>query len=462
MDPYSGLNLIGHGPIDYLVVIGMVALSFWIGLTQPQKILWLLPAACTFYFFIKVVTLLTPIKLIPFFFFLGLALRGEKGYLRINGRYWHIWILLSILFCTLLGAIYLPQFQLTSPSPYTKTRLIVQFVSYTNLVLIYLIAHRETSKPGGVALLFKSYIFTTTLLCFYGVYQWVASQTGLPMRGIVYTEEIVGAALDFENFIFRINSLANEPKRLSYMLMISVVIMLSLKEKNRLIFPKKWQTRAVIFLHLLCVFLTYSTSIYLSIAVFFGLMILLAVRRYYHRLYFRIAIAGILGILLMLVSFPTLRERLILLYELRVESQIAQIDGEVYVRVETDAINYLKANPKHILLGVGPGNYNFALNDEFGWGKGVNGSFIFPLNSSLLTLLMDFGLLGFLLFSKHLWQQIFSRPRYNSEISRRTVLPLILFFFCVGITLNPLPIYFLFIAAFDSDEILSKPQLQTA
>ncbi|MEM6342605.1 MAG: hypothetical protein AAF927_01950 [Bacteroidota bacterium] len=461
MNPNSGLNLIGHGPIDYLVVIGMVALAFWYGLSSPQKILWILPATCTFYFFVKAVTMLTPIKLVPFFYLLGLAIRGEKGFLVIKGRYWHIWILITLCFSTLLGAIYLPQFQLYIPSPHVKTRLIIQFISYFNLILIYLICYRETRKEGGVQILFKSYIYTTTFLCIYGIYQWVASQTGLPMRGIVYSSQVVGAALDFENFIFRINSFANEPKRLSYMLMISVVIMLNLRTHYKLFFRKKAIFWFVFLLHLICTFLTYSTSIYLSIGVFMGLMLILSIRRTFHRYYYKIAYAGILTVVIFLISFPTLRERLLLLYEIRVESQLAHIEGGQYVRTETDAINYLTLHPKHIPLGVGPGNYNFAFSEEFGAWKGVAGVFLFPLNSAIITLIMDFGLLGFIIFAKHLWEQLIKRPRYQSEIVRKTVFEMILFFFCISIALNPLPIYFLFVAAFDADEIRFAPKLQS-
>jgi len=436
----------------------MVAISFWLGVTNPQKILWLLPAAATFYFFVRVVTFLTPIKLVPFFFLLGVAVRGEKGYLRIQGRQWHIWIIITILFCTILGAIYLPTFKLVVPSPHTKTRLIVQLINYLNLVFIYLIAYRETRKPGGVELLFRSYLYTTTFLCVYGVYQWIASQTGLPMRGIVYTEEVANVALDFENFIFRINSFTNEPKRFSFMLMISVVIMISVKDYYKLFFKKKWIFYAVIGLHLLCTFWTYATSIYVAIAVFGGLMLILSIKRVYHRFYYRIAILAVLGVSIILVSVPILRERLMLLYELRVESQISQIDGDVYVRTETDAINYLKTYPQHILLGVGPGNYNFAIHEAFGWNKGVTGAYLYPLNSGLITLLVDFGLIGFLIFCKHILAQVFARPRYRSELSRRTAFQVILFFFCIGITLNPLPIYFMFVAAYDADEIRLGPK----
>ncbi len=453
MDPNSGLNLIGHGPIDYLVVIGMVAMAFWFGLTNPQKILWLLPAATTFYFFIRVVTLLTPIKLVPFFFLLGVAIRGEKGYLRIQNRQWHIWVILLIAFATILGAIYLPTFKLIVPSPHTKTRLIVQLINYVNLVFIYFIVYRETRKAGGLGILFKSYLYTTSFLCLYGVYQWVASQTGLPMRGIVYNEDLVNAALDFENFIFRINSFANEPKRLSYILTISIVIMLSGKGYYRFFFKNKWVYYLVLGLHLICIFWTYSTSIYASIAVFVGLMLLLSIRRVYHRFYYQISLLSLLLVSIVLVSLPLLRERLLLLYELRIESQVSQIDGDVYVRTETDAINFLKLKPYHIPLGVGPGNYNFAFHEALGWNKGVTGVYLYPLNSSLITIIMDFGLMGLLIFCKHIFAQVFTRPRYRSELSRRTVFQVIIMFFCISITLNPLPIYFMFIAAYDADEI---------
>ncbi|MEO1588476.1 MAG: O-antigen ligase family protein, partial [Bacteroidota bacterium] len=271
--------------------------------------------------------------------------------------------------------------------------------------------------------------------------------------GIVYTEFTTRAAIDIDNFIFRINSLANEPKRLSYVLMAAVVILLSLQKDYKLFFRKKWMLWGCIFLHVICTFWTYSTSIYISIAVFFGLMLVKSYRAAYHRYYYKISVLIVFGVVAILALSPGLRERLMLIYELRVESQLNQLEGDLYVRTEVDAIEYLKLHPYQAVLGLGPGNYNFAVEEAFGPGKGVNGGVLFALNSALLTLLMDFGIFGFILFGRHFFTHILDRPRYHSEIARKTAIPLIIFFFCVCITLNPLMIYFFFLGALDANLI---------
>ncbi len=404
------LNLIGHGPIDYVVVLAMVGLAFWYGLTNPIKILWLLPAATSFYFFIKVVTFLTPIKLVPFFFLLGVLIRGEKGYFNVKHSYWHWWLFLLIGVATLIGIFYTPTFDLPRPSAHLKTRLLIQFTSYVNLVFVYLIVRKECTRPGGFEILLKSYIYTSTFLCLYGVYQWIASQYGLPMRGIVYTDQKTSAALDFNNFIFRINSFANEPKRLSYVLMASVILMNCLKSDFRRFFRKKWVFYAVIALHLFCTFLTYSTSLYLSLAIYLGLILFMSTGRRFHRHYVKYTALLLLSGTMIAIFSPTIRDRVVLLYELRVNGQLEALEYEDRVRIEKHAFEYILLYPHKMILGVGPGNFNFALNEEFGPHVGITGSYLVSMNSAILILLFDFGIFGMLLIWMPLIPYCFDEP----------------------------------------------------
>jgi hypothetical protein len=61
-------------------------------------------------------------------------------------------------------------------------------------------------------------------------------------------------------------------------------------------------------------------------------------------------------------------------------------------RVERRVISYLFAAPKELLLGFGPGNYNFVVREMDVQLAGAHG--VDPLDSGVLTVLADFGIVG--------------------------------------------------------------------
>jgi hypothetical protein len=453
------LNLIGYGALDYLVMAFFVIGSYWIGFTRPRQIMWLLPSAMTFYFFVRVVTILTPIKVVPFFFLLGVLMRGDRGYLVHKNTYWHKWFGVWFLISMLIGLIYTPILATHPIAPVMRTRLVVQFINNVNLILLFLIVRKECSFPGGFQRFLKAWIYTTIVLCIYGVYQWLAAQFGLPFRGIIYHEGRSNAAVDFINFIFRINSFANEPKRLSYILMVSVAILVAYRQYWQTLFRRKWIYFLTIGLHLLCTFWTYATSIFLSIGVFLGIMVLWGLRKRSYRVYWKATVYGTLLFAGLMYFNADLRERLELVYEIRVSGQLRDVGTEVNPRQEIFAIDYFKMHPWQTILGIGPGNYNFALYNEFGHDRGLGGPiisplntapWIMPLNSGHLNLIFDFGIIGWLIIWWPLFANLLGRYRYKDEAARLVVIPTLIMLFTSAITLNPMIVYFAFLGAFDA------------
>lgn len=439
----------GHGPIDYLVVAAFVLYAIWAGATQTRRILYIIPAALTFYFFVNLGAWVTPYKLVPFAF-LGTVLFVKGGtYFTFEKSSWFNAIVLVFLAATLISSIMI--FRLP-PNPFYSPvkRLLIQLFSQVNLLLLFYIVKKECSSSKRLYQFFRIYLITTTILCLYGLYQVAANQFGLPFRGIVYTDRAVGAAFDKLNMIFRINSLANEPKRLSYMLGISVVLLIVLKNALGKDFFSGTRYWVLLILHLVCIFLTYATSIFLILAVFILLVLILSlVKRSTQPLSRYVAY----GAILLVLASPWYLDRALLLYRLRVLDQVQYLEEVNNVRMETVGIDYLKKYPATAVLGVGPGFYSFFFWEEYGFGLSSAG--IEPLDSGLLAALFDYGLVGTLLLLIPLFRALSPVKTAVGRLYYQTYLPVLLFIFATTFALDPWEFYFVFVGAFQGSQQLN-------
>ncbi|MEY3304916.1 MAG: hypothetical protein RLZZ139_3289, partial [Cyanobacteriota bacterium] len=71
MQPES-FQLYGQGIWDYIVLASFAILTIWIAFTKPHRIIYILPACLTFYFFIELGTRWTPEKIVPSIFIVSL------------------------------------------------------------------------------------------------------------------------------------------------------------------------------------------------------------------------------------------------------------------------------------------------------------------------------------------------------------------------------------------------------
>ena len=444
-------NLIGHGLIDYVFVFFMLAYAFLAGITRPHRILYILPACLSCFFFIPVGSNLTADKLVPAIFIVTIFLSKGPNYFstsKKNANTWvgNMWIMIAV--SAIVGSIYTDYYAGFVKSPFISTRLIIQTVSYINLLLLFIIARKEISKPKGKELLLKSFVITTTLLTIYGIYQYFAHQLGLPYRGIVYSASSTGFGgyYDSQDIVFRVNSFANEPKRLTYFLVISLIILLKYRKQiisrlNSLLFY------VVVLAHAVVLWLTYATSIYISVSIFIIFLLIYSIFIDFNQSLFK----QLFLFLIIGASFYSYQKIYFdQLYEIRVDKQIEKEEVRAEVKGQKFMMNY----PEMFVLGIGPGNYNFALSKEYKGKAGLaeNGRYLVPFNSGIMTYIYDVGIIGFLL----IFYPFILILMNNKVASKNDFSIFVVFLFCTAITLNPGTTLFLFIGAFEGIKLLEK------
>tara|TARA_B100001057_G_scaffold121936_1_gene120782 strand:- start:431 stop:1528 length:1098 start_codon:yes stop_codon:yes gene_type:complete len=358
---------------------------------------------------------------------------------------WPLVFFIVLLISAFVGTYTTAYFRDLLSSPQLNTRLFVQIVSYFNVLLIFLIVRRECIVLGNADKLLKSFVWTTTILTIYGFYQYFANQLGLPFRGIVYSEGGVGTASvkTIDDIMFRVNSFANEPKRLTYFMVIGILILLKFKSYyfSYLGRPFTW---LLIIGHIVILWWTYSTSIYFSVAVFLlGLLIYSIFINYNPRLLGTLIFSMLIGGVGYLYQEQEVEE----LYEVRVVDQLEYEE----VRQEYYGWDYMVKYPGHFVTGLGPGMYNFALALEFPGlgGLSSNGRILKPYNSALLVYLFDFGIVGFIVMLFPMLFIFLSKRLANNKFSI-----LVFFIYCTAITLDPTPTLFLLLGAFDAEQTL--------
>lgn len=445
------INALGFGFIDYFMVILFAVVTLWIALTKPSRIIYILPAACTFYFFIPFTTELTPYKIVPLVLIIVTTITGKRNYFSGSGNNWIIfmwlWVLVSFFwgFACAFGLDFFGHIH----SPFK--RFFIQIINYLNMVVIYLIAKKECSDKEKFYLFVKSYIFTTTILCLYGLFQIFAFKFGLPFRWVVYgtTQDLAQSMydrLDPEEMIFRINSLAQEPKRLSYVLPISVFLIVGLRKVWGDEFMSKARARILIFLHIFCAFMTYSTSLYFAMAIFIPVTFLLGIFRKAQRNYTKVFT---MGLIFLILSSPLYIDILMKIYDARVIAQLNGLNVIQWKKAEQFGIEAIQAKPWVVFTGTGLGGWNF-----FFYYAGLKGWFVFPrgfmhMNSGMMISMFDLGLIGLILINSHIVRVFLGYKKLKNPILREIYAPVILFFFCVALFLNTYTLYFLFIGIFD-------------
>jgi len=445
------MNVFGHGIVDYVVVFAFLLYAIYAAFTKTERILNILPAAVSFFFFIEIGPRLTADKLIPFVFLSAVLLRYGWAYFKVQNTPLNRWGLIYIfvlLYASLIGVYFMQQFQFLISSPHLNTRLVIQLISYFNIFLIFLIVRRECLHLGNTNRLLKAFVWTTTILVVYGFYQYFANQFGLPFRGIVYSEGVVNTASvkTIDNMMFRVNSFANEPKRLTYFMVLGILILLKFKTY---FFSKigRLLTWLLVVAHFIILWWTYSTSIYIVILVF-----LLGLAFYALFISFNKKLLGTLLFISLIGSLAYFyqKQKLDVLYEVRVDQQLERDD----VREEVRGWEYMKKYPSFFVLGVGPGMYNFALAIEYPdgvSGLSFSGRYLKPINSALMIYMYDFGLLGTLVLIFPLILIV-----YFKRIAFNKFSVLVFFIYCTCIALDPTPTLFLLLGAFDAEERLRR------
>lgn len=365
----------GYTQLDPLVVLWGTSLAIWYLSRNAVKLLGFMPTALSLWFFMPVVTNLTLWQTVP------LLLVGRaflKGTVHLPRAVQPVMFVLAIIFVLSIGY--------TLAVGVDKARAFIRILYYFGIFATLSFAYETGRRPEASEVLLKGLVVMGVIYAVYGAYQIVAFYVGLPLRGIVYNASGVGI-MAFEGGLLRINSLANEPKRLGYVLFLSAMacIFLGRKRSPRRAQQLRWTSVGIFAVSLM----TFAGSYFLAIAFFcVGAMSLYPSRasKYFFAL---TMLAGAISIL-----FPTLGilEAIQFGYERRLAEIEIGLDGTIVYRQEFFAWDYLKNNPLSLLTGVGIGQYYSEFNNAYGMGAGINEyGGLMPMNSNFLEMIFDLG-----------------------------------------------------------------------
>lgn len=363
----------GYTPLDPLVVLIGTAMAAWFLSKKPVRLMAYMPTALSLYFFIPTVTLLTLWQTVPMLLTGRALMQGKikapsfvKPIVALIGMAF----ILSATFAVLAGD--------------DGTRAAIRVVYYLGIFALFSFCYEMGRTPESLQLLLKGLVVMGTVFAAYGAYQILATPLGLPVRGIV--RGTGGADIAYEYGFVRVNSLANEPKRLGYVLFCAVLACFALAklepERARRLRTAAW------FILLISAF-TFAGSYFATIALF-GLAALLLYPSKATRYVFGLLV--LFGFIITVFPDTGILEAIQYGYERRAAEVEVGLDGARVYRQEFYAWDYLANHIGTNFTGVGLGQYFITLNREYGVGVGYNEvGGLQPLNSNFLELLFDFG-----------------------------------------------------------------------
>ncbi|MEM0935720.1 MAG: hypothetical protein AAGJ91_07445 [Pseudomonadota bacterium] len=373
--------IFGYSPFDSLFVLGATALAAWLLIRRPVRLMAYLPSALCLYFFIPFLTLLTLWQTIPLLLLARIGLRA-RVFLPRSAR--PILGALFLIFC--LSALY------AFSTGTDLERAAIRSLYYLSAFALLLFSYEMSRTAEGYALFVRGFAVLGVVLALYGAYQIVAFYAGLPMRGIVRGTR--GADIAFENGLLRINSLANEPKRLGYVMFVSALACFALAAEQT---GKPRRRYHVAGAGVLAISITtFAGSYFLAIALFLAACAILYPIRMQAWL---VPGAGALLLAFALGYGQPIAETIQHGVERRVAEIEVGLEGQRVYRQELYAQDYFFEHPWQIATGVGIGQYYKVLNREYGPGAGYgDGGSLVPMNSTFFELTFDFGAIGALLF----------------------------------------------------------------
>ena len=363
----------GYTILDPIVVLSGTAYAGYLLLKRPVQLMAFLPLALSVYFFIPLATYLTLWQTVPLLL-IGRLLFVRRVRLSADAR--PIFGALVILFVASLA------YALVSGAD--PTRAIIRAMYYLSAFALFLFAYEMTLKPEGYSLFVRGFVVVAILYGIYGAYQIVAFYGGLPMRGIVYGPNSSGLIAQ-EYGLPRINSLANEPKRLGYVMFVGALACFTLAREKSGVARRRLMAASGLSLGISL--MTFSGSYFLAVALFIACALFL-----YPLGVPRFVLAGSL-VAAMAVTLgygDQIGEVLQHGFERRMAEVEVGLDGRFVYRQEFFANDYIERYPIQAVTGVGVGQYYSVLNREYGEGVGYSekGGLV-PLNSNLFEIAFD-------------------------------------------------------------------------
>lgn len=322
----------GHGPLDYIIVLLILAATARLLVRAPTRLLLWLPLFLTIDFFIPLVTQLTPGRLIPLMLGAWLVLKGRLTI----GRDEAPWVL-PFLLVLLASAAFALVVGDSGGLP------IVRLAYYLGSWFVALFVVRVAHDREAILRLVRGFALAAVVHGGYAFYQLLASRVGLPFRGIVYDETEGGSAAAVIGSALRVNGLADEPKRLGYVLLAGVFALLFLQQNSGTPFVRRWAGPAA--LACLAVFLlTYSSSYFAASALTVAILLTTSTRLLRPALV--VAVLGVGYAAVNVEETSRLVERLDFILNSRIEEVAAGTNTRFVYRQEFFAQEYLGDNPE--------------------------------------------------------------------------------------------------------------------
>jgi len=397
--------------IDTIVVVLTCLLTFYFTLKNRSKpVIVLLSFSLSMNFFIELGTRWTLWKVFALSYWAAYFIRRASKRERLIPEYLpreFVFLVILIFINSLLQymrlEIYKPEYYYQVPLFQSlKMRTFIQLVSYLLKCSYFIIPLTIIiEKKMNIKTFLNDYLVMTTILNLYGIYQIIAFKFGLPFRGIQYSAWHTGLGMFsvMDKTIFRVNSLANEPKQLALFLLPSLGMLIYTNVIRKRGWDNIWKLWNLAF-HLFVFIMAFSTAGFGGIAMgllfeFLYLSNILKVNRYY-----LILLLSITASLSFLALVFTLEGKDIVFEALKF--RIFQNPIPFPQRMEGKALLYLFRHPHNILFGFGPGNYNFYIPGTVGkWG-------VAPIVSDAIAMLLDNGIIG-LILSISLFFKVFRR-----------------------------------------------------
>ncbi|MDP2738101.1 MAG: hypothetical protein Q8O82_05145 [Pseudorhodobacter sp.] len=366
--------LYGYSFLDPLVVISGSLLAIRLIATNPIRLVGFLPAALSLYFFIPTVTLLTLWQIVPMMLIARAFLQGRIAF---PASLKPIFALFAFALLISAGYGYF--------AGNDANRSLLRLVYYLGIMGLMAFGYEMGRRPESYDALVRGFAVIASVYAVYGVYQIIALHFGLPFRGIVYGKDGVGFPVI--QGLPRINALANEPKRLGFVLFVGALAFFELagsgsahRRKQRIFYG---------VMTLLVSVLTLSTSYFVAVAMLaVGALVLYPDRA--------VRILPLI-VLVLVVALPIgaqfgLLDIVVQIAESRTSEFTLGTDASIVYRQEFFGQEYIVEHPWRFFGGVGLGQYFSVLFSEFGPGVGyTEAGGLAPFNSVFLEIIYDLG-----------------------------------------------------------------------
>jgi hypothetical protein len=315
---------------------------------------------------------------------------------------------LYVIVLTVVSNLFLVNEKLNLTGGFLKNegRLISQLIFFGLTINLMIIPFFVIKTLKDLINCLKALFYSVILLSFFGILQFfIFHYSGFnpfPIQG----SDGVNHTAYLSDTIFRINSLAGEPKHMAIAMVIGIsIILLNRIHKIKI---TKYEL-PLLFIFIFNLFYTFSTTGYVLLGV--SLFIIYLIKGIHN---FRNIIIGSIGLLIVIwgISNTSKAEKIAF------NNQLDRMNFEI--QDESIKTYFTEENPLHFITGTGLGNIHYYtakyIPSDFPLFKDTP----YKANSGILYMLSDFGLIGILIIYSIFFQLL---RRNKKKIKKHKLIP---------------------------------------